>query len=250
MTSSTVLSHAGWWRRVAFGVGDLVVDASCAGCGQRPSPAWCPACAQLLKSTARLAMPTPAPAHMPPVWAVADYAGCVRRAIVAHKEDGRVALAVPLGAALATGVRGALGGPSRSAQPGRSVLIVPVPSTRSATRARGADPLLRLARRAVRELSAQSLDVALAPAVRMTPGSRPRDQAGLDARSRARNLCGAHELLPRWARAVRGAEVIVVDDVVTTGATLAEAARVLRLAGATDVRAAVVAATRRRSAPP
>jgi predicted amidophosphoribosyltransferase len=69
------------------------------------------------------------------------------------------------------------------------------------------------------------------------------DQAGLSAMDRALNLAGAMES----RLDLRGRRVIVVDDVITTGATLAEAARALRAAGA-DVRAsAVIAATQRHS---
>jgi predicted amidophosphoribosyltransferase len=57
------------------------------------------------------------------------------------------------------------------------------------------------------------------------------------------------EVAPRTEALVRGRLCLIVDDVVTTGSTLAEAARAVRAAGATDVRAAVIAATRRRSGP-
>jgi predicted amidophosphoribosyltransferase len=71
---------------------------------------------------------------------------------------------------------------------------------------------------------------------------RVADQAGLSAADRAANLSGA--LQARFD--LRGLRVIVVDDVVTTGATLAEAARALRAAGAEVTAAAVIAATARR----
>lgn len=72
---------------------------------------------------------------------------------------------------------------------------------------------------------------------------RVADQAGLTAADRAANLSGA--LQARYD--LRGLRLIVVDDVITTGATLAEAARALRAAGAEVTAAAVIAATARRT---
>jgi predicted amidophosphoribosyltransferase len=72
------------------------------------------------------------------------------------------------------------------------------------------------------------------------------DQAGLGVQARAENLAGAVRVPPRQRSAVAGLEVVLVDDVVTTGATLAESARALHAAGASVVAAAVVAATARR----
>jgi predicted amidophosphoribosyltransferase len=75
-----------------------------------------------------------------------------------------------------------------------------------------------------------------------------RDSAGLDAVQRRANLAGRYRARP----GAPGARVVLVDDVVTSGATLTEAARALRAAGQQRVLAAVVAATPRqvrRSAP-
>jgi predicted amidophosphoribosyltransferase len=72
------------------------------------------------------------------------------------------------------------------------------------------------------------------------------DQAGLSAGARAANLDGALVVRPAWAAQVVAAPIVLVDDVVTTGATLAEAARALRVAGAGPVVAAVLVATPRR----
>lgn len=72
------------------------------------------------------------------------------------------------------------------------------------------------------------------------------DQAGLGARQRRENLSGALEVCRGGARLTGGAAVVLVDDLITTGATLAEAARAVRAAdpqGVAGLRAAVVAAT-------
>ncbi|MGP3686421.1 ComF family protein [Streptomyces sp. IBSNAI002] len=73
------------------------------------------------------------------------------------------------------------------------------------------------------------------------------DQAGLGARERRENLAGALEACPGGARLTAGAGLVLVDDLITTGATLAEAARAVRAGGLDEgggPRAAVVAATR------
>jgi predicted amidophosphoribosyltransferase len=70
------------------------------------------------------------------------------------------------------------------------------------------------------------------------------DQSGLDVDARRANLGGA--LAVRRPALVRGRRVVIVDDIVTTGATAAEAARALTHAGALVIGVACVAATIRR----
>ncbi|HEY6737982.1 MAG TPA: phosphoribosyltransferase family protein, partial [Actinopolymorphaceae bacterium] len=200
-------------------------------------------CRPALGGPAFATAPEPAPPGLPPVWAVATYGGAVRRAIVAHKERGRTALTRPLGAALARAIGTALGA---APEPGESVTVVPVPTSRSAVRRRGYDPLALLTRAAVRtwrhpgELRAGPRRLAGLGIVRPTA-----DQAGLDALARAANLAGAFAVPERLRARVAGRPVLLVDDVVTTGATLAEASRALTAAGARVIGAAVVAATPR-----
>lgn len=217
------------WTALAAAV--LPVD--CAGCA-RPDVALCHTCRGQLTGPGYVADRPPAPG-CPPVTAVTEYAGRARAVLVAWKDHGRHDLVRPLGGALATSVAAAL-----LAGPGPAVLV-PVPSARRAVRARGEDVVKAMARRAALRLAEAGVDVPVAALLR--PARRVRDQAGLGATERTANLAGAFVARERVAA---GLPCLLVDDVVTTGSTLAEAARALTAAGA-DVRgAAVVAATRRR----
>jgi predicted amidophosphoribosyltransferase len=168
------------------------------------------------------------------------YDGEVRELLLAAKERGAVGLLPLLGDALADAVRLAI-----ADVPGcRSLVLVPVPSTRAAVRARGDDVVLALARRAATRLRRTGRAVSVAPVLQHVRGVR--DSAGLGAADRATNLAGALGVRDAGRPRVRGATLIVVDDLVTTGATLAEAARALRCAGGTVHAAATVAATQRR----
>ncbi len=169
--------------------------------------------------------------------AAAPYAGPVGAMVVAHKEHGRLGLVRPLGRALgvAAGV-----GVVRSGVPTRTgVLVVPVPSTAAAVRARGQDAMVRLARAAALELRSEGIGCRVLPVLRQT--RRVRDQAGLGAAERATNLAGALVVPAGRRLLVRTRPVLVVDDVLTSGSSLAEAARALTEAGAHVLGAAVVA---------
>ncbi|GAA2157527.1 hypothetical protein GCM10009760_59790 [Kitasatospora kazusensis] len=233
--------------RLAVGLLDLLellLPAECAGCRTGHSQ-LCPGCrAALSDPRAGPAGPLPAPPGLPPLHAAAPYADPVRQLLIAHKERGALRLAGPLGLALAGAVRSALGpGP-----PG-PVLLVPMPSTRQAVRARGHDPMLRLARAAARALGRAGHQAQVCAVLRH--GRAVADQSGLSAAERHRNLRGAlgvpGRAAARLAAQARGRPLILVDDLVTTGASLTEAARALRAAGHPPHAAATVAATVRRA---
>ncbi|MFK5582345.1 ComF family protein [Serinicoccus sp. LYQ131] len=223
---------------------ELAAPSGCGGCEARGSR-WCPACDAVLRATPpRRWWPTPTPPGMPPTWAGPAYQGVVRAAVVAWKESDRVDLTHPLSTVLTAAVSAALlGSPEHRAAlaAGRPVPVVPAPSARSSTRARGRAPVRELAR------------TALGPGVvvdALLLGRPVHDQAGLSAAERARNLAGALTVRTPLRTGLRDLPCVVVDDVVTTGSTLAECARALSQAGSGPVVAAVVAATARHPTGP
>lgn len=215
---------------------DLVLPATCAGC-QRPSGIACHACLAPLVAAPRPAWPRPSPPGLPPPFAVAPYDGSVRRLLLAFKEEGAVGLRAPLGRALATAVVAAIGAVD-------VVRLVPVPSSSRARRERGEDVVRALADAAARDLRRIGLDAATVAALRHN--RRVRDSAGLTSAERAANLADAFVARPRRVAAVGGRPVVLVDDLVTTGATLAECAAALRRQGVDVLACATVAATQRR----
>lgn len=218
----------GWWREIA----GLVLPGSCGGCG-RPRTALCPPCAvELTGGAPRRVRPAPEPPGLPVVFAAAAYEGAARAVLLAHKERGALPLAGPLGVALAGAVTAAAGG--RGGPGAGALLLVPVPSSRRSVRARGHDPTRRIALAAAGRLRRTGRAARVLPVLRQR--REVADQAGLGARGRRANLAGALEVAASGVRplgeAVRaGARVVLVDDLMTTGASLAEAARALAAAG-------------------
>jgi predicted amidophosphoribosyltransferase len=192
---------------------------ACAGCGA-PDHGVCAACRAELRAACR---PRVTVAHGLAVATAIDYDARLRALADAYKERGRVDVATHLApllrASLAALVR-------QLAAPPIGLLLVPVPSRRAARAARGFGHVELLIERAVRGGAAQGLAHV----------RRVRDQAGLGREARAENLIGALRARPL----VRGRDCVIVDDFVTTGATLFEARRALEAAGARVVGAAVV----------
>lgn len=197
---------------------ELVLPVQCAGCGV-DGRELCASCrAGLAPDPVRTTAPGGLTVH-----AGAPYRGLVRRVLLACKREGRTPLAGPLAALLAAAIA--------DAAPPPGVELCVVPSTRAAYRHRGFEfARLVLARTGL-------------GAVRVLAAARPhRQQKTLDREQRRANLHGVHRARGR----LDGRRFLIVDDVVTTGATLAEAARAIREAGGEPVGAVAIAATPRR----
>jgi predicted amidophosphoribosyltransferase len=231
---------ARWLAAAGADLADLVLPTACAGCGAAGTPTSygvCPACVAVLERLVPTpTQPTPTPPGFPPTASLGGYDGVLRAALLAYKEKGRHRLAAPLGGLLAEVVAAAVG-------PARPVLLIPVPSTARAARARQGDHLLRLARHAAARLRRAGWPVATARVLRAVP--RP-DSAALGSVARAEAAADAFRVRTRRLPAAPGAVVVVLDDVVTTGATLTAVADRLARAGVPVTAAAVLAATRRR----
>jgi predicted amidophosphoribosyltransferase len=182
---------------------ELILPRRCAGCGAADE-VLCPGC-----TPGRV--PLALPGFGVPVRAAGRYERGFRAAVLAYKERGRHELTWSLAALLAESA-------AELMRPGAT--LVPVPSARAAARRRGGDHVRRLAHRA-----AAQLGIVMVPALHLT--RIVQDSAGLGAVQRRANLAGAMAAHGPPA----GAAAVIVDDIVTTGATVHEAMRALHVAG-------------------
>ncbi len=212
-------------------------DPLCGACWAampRLAPPWCERCGLPFRALTPMPPAAPAPCGPcradPPAWdwarSGAEYEGVVRDAIHAFKFEGKRALARPLAALV---LEQAGGWPAADL-----AALVPVPLARARERARGFNQAALLAERL-----AAGLRLPVRPRW-LTRARATAPQSDLGAAERHANVRGAFAAAP----AVAGRHVIVVDDVLTTGATVAECARALRAAGAVRVGVLTVARVR------
>ncbi|MFT2692347.1 ComF family protein [Clavibacter zhangzhiyongii] len=231
----------------------VVAPVSCAGCGA-PDRAVCAACVAAIRTHPRvrtLALPAVdapwgrRPAAVVPVGCGSAYAPPWPALLSALKEDGRTDAARAMSCALRRAVRAAA---DASADARGPVEVLAVPSPAASLRRRGYAPVeVLLARAGLRSLRAPGPPGLRRHPLRFT--RRPADQAGLGVAARAANVGGC--LVARMDLA--GRRLLVVDDVLTTGATLRETCRAVRAAGGVVVACAVLTAVpergRRRPSP-
>lgn len=220
---------AGFLREAFAQAGELLLPVSCAGCGV-PGHRLCPRCRAHLASPPRLIRrPLVVGA---PIWALGPYSQVRRNLIVAMKELNNQWVRPQLGAVYAAGLEYL----SAQGELPANLTVIPAPTRARSARRRGGDPMLHIAR-AVAETSHRRIQVT--NAVEISPHAP--DQSGLSASERAVNMRAAVQLrgigkrggtdtyLDTYPDACRDA--VVLDDVVTTGATLAATVARLRMAG-------------------
>jgi ComF family protein len=224
--------------RLATRLLDAALPARCPGCGAE-GPPICAACSPALD--ARLELPAGIaiglPSDVPPPllqleWC-APFSGFVRTALHELKYSGEQRLAGPLGSAIARRWRRVGVGAD---------VLVPVPVHATRRRRRGYDQAELIARTAAAELSLPCASI-------LERNRATIAQFDLDRSARAVNVAGAFRLRadpagPLPSRLLAGRWVVLIDDVVTTGASLAACAVPLLEAGAVGVSAITVARER------
>ncbi|TFD63666.1 ComF family protein [Cryobacterium ruanii] len=202
----------------------VVLPTECSGCGALDR-ALCTSCRLALLPAVH-----PVTRDDALVWAALTYEGVARHAIAAYKDGGRTDAAAALAAPLRAAIVAALAAVPSLNGPPAGIQLVTVPSSRRAWRVRGHHPVDALLRRA-----------GLHPFPALAQHGEPVDQVGLNRAERAANKCNT--LVAR--RPLDQVRIILVDDIVTTGATLLEARRAVFAAGGIVVGLAALAETRR-----
>ena len=224
-------------RFLAHDLADLALGRCCLLCDW-PGRPLCSACLQYLREDdgPRQAELTPLDPRAPVSLSFClPYHGDGAALLLAYKEHGLRALRPSLGILLADAIVQALAASQLSTNAGRgshtgpnaSTFLVPVPAHRRSRR--GFDALGDLLTEAQRSLKSRGVQCSSLPAVTRIRDHQPLKR--LDRHRRAQAVSGSMRLRGDYMGQLSSAEVLVVDDIVTTGATALEACRALRDGG-------------------
>lgn len=213
---------------------DLLLPRGCAGC-DAPDDVLCDACLARFRESVRF---TPSGESFP-CFACARYRGAVRQAVLAWKDHDDVELDGPFRELMAGRAMDAAPAIRRSAI--SPLLVVPAPSSPRSVRRRGRIHVRPLLRAACDGLAACGIPSRPCEALEMRD-VRVKAVETDSARARRRRLDDRIAVRRRIGR-LDGRHVVLVDDIVTTGATLTQCAAAIRLAGGTVVAAFALAYT-------
>lgn len=227
--------HGDHMRDFTTSILDLVLGRSCAGC-QEPGVLLCTTCADSLQPRVRLRRELDAGDVMQglriPVVCALDYRGVARQVLYRYKDHRIRQLAHFLSPALAASITVSA---ARAEVPLGKSLLIPMPTRRSSIQRRGFDATATVVRTAATHAGVGGV-LSLLEDVRGSGASKrggalEREQRAIDA------------FRVRYERGLPTVPVILVDDIVTTGATTKEAAETLLLAGVQVAAVATIAGT-------
>ena len=211
---------------------DLAMPQSCPGCGTRlnfldsRSNRVCFRCALSLHGEPHSVRIKGIGDREFPIVAAALYEGPARNILLAAKERNQVAL-IPIIAKAALIAVHSLLDRVETATP---LALVPIPSMPRNLRSRGYNLVEQMAELIASHLRMHFDDVQVVPV--LSHNRRVDDQSRLTAMQRVLNMSGALTTVDSCLPALKGRQIIIVDDLVTTGSTLLEARRALHLTGA------------------
>lgn len=208
------------WQTCAQTLLNLVFPRGCAGCGFCDE-VLCPQCVARFHAWRVATLPATLIGYR---YACADYSHEVRRAILAWKDHDDVACDYPFAVALATLVKTVLVTWLRINNI-QHVAIVPIASSRSSQHNRGRRHLEPLAKFVASALQSEGLQARYVDALVMNPHVNHKSVQHAGARYRAHRALHAFTLRERSL--IPGSFVILMDDIVTTGATMNSCVRVL-----------------------
>ncbi|NEG96126.1 ComF family protein [Bifidobacterium sp. SMB2] len=214
---------------------DIMLPRGCAGC-DAPDERLCATCAAGFRRRVVRAVPATM-CSSGRVLACGWYRGGVRRAILRWKDHGDEEITPDLASMMRERARN--GAVEQLVDADRRVVVVPVPSSPKSLRRRGRSHVVPLARAVCAHLTSCGLDAVVMPALSIT-GVQAKSVQRSRPGQRAARLSG--HIHVRNPETLRGGQILLVDDIVTTGATIRQCSQTLQDHDATVVAAMTLAA--------